>query len=86
MTLDQESKQVRLTGGKEGKGTLQMVEQITSEMGRSFMAVVQALAPSIVGAACQGSGFGMDIMSDNLRGKLYSENNAATVKGIIVVW
>jgi hypothetical protein len=80
MTIGQEPKQVWLTSGNEGKGTIQMVERITSEMGRSFMGGVLALGPSIAGAACQGSGYGMD-MSDNLGGKLYSEKNVATLKG-----
>jgi hypothetical protein len=45
------------------------------------MARVQALGPSIVGAARQVGRYGMDIMSDKLGGKLYSENNGATLKG-----
>jgi hypothetical protein len=36
---------------------------------------------SIAGAACQGSGYKMDVMSDDLGGKLYSENNVAALKG-----
>jgi hypothetical protein len=58
-----------------------MVERITSEIGRSFMVGVQALRPSIAGAACQGSQYRMDVMSEDLEGKLYSENNVATLKG-----
>jgi hypothetical protein len=81
MTIGQEPKQVQLTGSNEGKGTIQIVERITSEMGRRIMVGVQALGPSITGAAHQGSGYGMDVMSDNLGGKIYSENNVATLKG-----
>ncbi len=81
MTIEQEPKQVRLTRGNEGKGTIQMVERITSGMGRSFIAGVHALGPSITGAAHQGNRYGMDVMSDNLGGKLYSENNVAALKG-----
>ncbi len=77
-TIGQEPKQARLTKGKD---TIQIDERITPEMGRSFMAGVQALGPSIPGAAGQGSGYGMDVISDNLGGKLYSENNVAAFKG-----
>ncbi len=80
MTIGQKLKQARLTGGNEGKGTIQMVERITSEMGRSFIAGVQALGPIITGAARQGSRYRMDVMSDNLGGKLYSEKNVAALK------
>jgi hypothetical protein len=80
-TLRQEPKQARLTGGNKGKGTIKIIEWIASEMGRSFMAGVQALAPSIAGAAHQGSGYGMEVMSDNLGGKMYSLNNVVALKG-----
>jgi len=55
------------------------VQQITTNMGRSFLAGVQALAPTIAGAARLG-GTGKE-GADDVGGKLYSENNVAALKG-----
>ena len=48
-------------------------------MGRSFLAGVQALTPMIDGAARQG-GYAKE-GGNNVGGKLYSDNNVATLKG-----
>ena len=48
-------------------------------MGRSFLAGVQALAPTIAGATRQGGHTKEG--GDNVGGKLYSENNVAALKG-----
>ncbi len=48
-------------------------------MGWSFLAGVQALAPTIAGAARQG-GYAKE-GGDNVGGKLYSENNVDALKG-----
>ncbi len=63
-----------------GARNLQLVKQITSNMGQSFLASVQALTPSIAGAARQG-GNNKEGGSNDVGGKLYSENNVATLKG-----
>jgi hypothetical protein len=68
----------RAQGG--GVGDQQLVECITSNMGQSFLASVQALAPSIAGAARQG-GNTRDGGSNDMGGKLYSKNNVAALKG-----
>jgi hypothetical protein len=49
-----------------GNGDLHLVKRITSNMGRSFLAGIQALAPSIAGAARQGGN---------------TKNKVATLKG-----
>ena len=65
---------------QEGGGQdLQLVQQIRSNMGRSFLAGVQALAPTIAGAAQLG-GNGKE-GADDVGGKLYSKNNVAALKG-----
>jgi hypothetical protein len=48
-------------------------------MGRSFLAGVQALTPTIAGAARQGGNTKEG--GDDVGGKLYSKNNVATLKG-----
>jgi hypothetical protein len=62
-------------GGRD----LHLVQQITSNMGRSFLAGVQALAPTIAGAARMG-GAGKE-GADDVGGKLYSANNVTALKG-----
>ncbi len=42
---------------------------------------VQALAPTIAGVARQGGLHNRDSGGDGMGGKLYSENNVATLKG-----
>jgi hypothetical protein len=49
-------------------------------MGWSFLAGVQALAPSIAGTAWQG-GSNRDGGGDDVGCKLYSENNVPALKG-----
>jgi hypothetical protein len=49
-------------------------------MGRRFLAGVQALAPSIAGAARQ-EGNTRDGGGNDVGGKLYSKNNVAMLKG-----
>jgi hypothetical protein len=49
-------------------------------MGQSYLAGIQALAPSIAGAARHG-GNNKDGSDNDLGGKLYSENNIAALKG-----
>ncbi len=73
----------RVTRGQaqgRGTGNLQMVERITTNMERSFLAGVQALAPTIAGAARQ-AGNNKDVGGDDVGGKLYSKNNVAALKG-----
>ena len=65
--------------GVGGARDLQLVEQISSNMGRSFLAGVQALAPTIVGAARHGGNTKEE--GDDVGGKFYSENNVAALKG-----
>ena len=80
ITLGQEAS---TTGGQaQGGGSrdLQLVERITTNMGQSFLAGVQVLAPSIAGAARQG-GSNRDRGGDDVGGKLYSENNVTALKG-----
>ncbi len=75
--------ETRPTGGRAqegGGGDLQLVKHIPSNMGRSFLAGIQALAPSIAGAARQG-GNTRDGGGDDMGGKLYSKNNVAVLKG-----
>jgi hypothetical protein len=55
------------------------VEKISNNMGRSFLAGVQALAPTIAGAARQGTTIKEG--GDDAGGTLYSENNVAAIKG-----
>ncbi len=50
-------------------------------MGCSFLAGVQALAPTIAGAAKQVGNI-KDGGGDDVGGKLYSKNNVATLKGV----
>jgi hypothetical protein len=66
------------THGGEARD-LRLVEQISNNMGRSFLAGVQALAPTIVGAARQGGHTKEE--GDDVGGKYYSENNVAALKG-----
>ncbi len=58
---------------------MQLVKQITSNMGRSFLAGIQALALSIAGVARQGRN-NKDGGGDDVGGK-HSENNVAALKG-----
>ncbi len=55
-TLGQELQQAAHFYNEGRPGNLQLVERITSNMGRNFMARVQVLAPSIAGAARQEGG------------------------------
>ena len=55
------------------------MQLITTNTRRSFLAGVQALAPTIAGAARLG-GNGKE-GADDIGGKLYSENNIAALKG-----
>ena len=70
----------RLPGEPEG-GTrdLHLAEQTSNNMGWSFLARVQALAPTIAGAARQG-GYAKE-GGNNVECKLYSENYVAALKG-----
>jgi hypothetical protein len=45
------------------------------------MVGVQALAPTIAGAAQQGGRYKRDSGGDGMGGRLYSENNVTTLKG-----
>jgi hypothetical protein len=45
------------------------------------MAGVQALAPSIAGAARQGGGYNKDDGGNEMGGRLYTKNNVAGLKG-----
>jgi len=65
-------------GGGGGARDLHLVEQISKNMGHSFLAGVQALAPTIAGAARQGGGTKDD---HEVEGHLYSKNNIAALKG-----
>ena len=57
---------------------LHLVEQISKNMGNSFLAGVQALAPTIAGAVQQG----VNTKDDHeVGGRLYSENNVTALKG-----
>ena len=70
----------RLPGEPErGTRDLHLVEQISNNMGRSFLARVQALTPTIAGAAQQG-GYAKE-GGNNVGANLYSENNVAALKG-----
>ena len=63
-------------GGEKG---LHLVQQITTNMGRSFLAGMQALALMIAGATrLRGSS---KEGTDSVGGKLYFENNVAALKG-----
>ncbi len=80
-TLGNDRRQLAPLGAREERDNLHLVERITSNMGRSFMAGVQALAPTIAGAARQGGSYDRDSGGNGMGGKLYSENNVATLKG-----
>jgi hypothetical protein len=80
-TLRQEPQQAMGQYNGGGPGNLKLVKQITQNMGQSFMAGVQALAPSIAGAAQQGGGYNKDGSGDKMGGRLYTENNVAALKG-----
>ncbi len=80
-TLGQELQQAAGQYNGGGPGNLQLVKRITSNMGRSFMAGVQALTPSIVGATRQGGGYNKDCGGNKMGGKLYFKNNVALLKG-----
>ncbi len=58
---------------------MHLVKQITTNMGQSFLAGVQALAPTVAGAAGQGGNIKEG--GGDVGGKLYSENNVAALKG-----
>jgi hypothetical protein len=60
---------------------LHLVQHITENMGRSFVAGVQALAPTIVGATRQGGVGERDFGGEGMGGRMYSENNVAALKG-----
>ncbi len=79
-TLGRERRQLAPQGTGEGQDNLHLVECITSNMGRSFMARVQALAPTIAGAARQGEPYERDSCGNRMGGRLYSENNVTTLK------
>jgi hypothetical protein len=57
-----------------------MVERITTNMEKSFLAGMQALAPTLAGAARQVS-ITKDGGGDDVGGRLYSKNNVAALKG-----
>ncbi len=80
-TLGRERRQLAPQGTREGQDNLHLVERITSNMGRSFMAGVQALALIIAGAARQGVPYERDSSGNGMGGRLYSENNVAALKG-----
>ncbi len=63
------------------QGNIQLVERITANMGRSFVAGVQALAPTIVGATRQGGAYDRDSRGEGMGGRMYSKNNVAALKG-----
>ena len=65
--------------GEVGARDLHLVEQISKNMGNCFIAGVQALAPTIDGAAMQGGN--MKERGDSVGGRLYSENNVTALKG-----
>ena len=62
--------------GGGGARDLHLVEQISENMGNSFLAGVQALTPTIAGAAWQGGNTKDD---HKVGGRLYSENNVAAL-------
>jgi hypothetical protein len=64
-----------------GEGDLQMVERITNNMERSFLAGVHALAPTLAGAARQAGIGHKESGGDDVGGKLYTKNNMAALKG-----
>ena len=66
-------------GGRQDN--IQIVERITANMGKSFMAGVQALAPTIMGATRQGGAYERDTGGDGMGGRMYSKNNVAALKG-----
>jgi hypothetical protein len=78
-TLGEEARGDDATQQRDGPRDLHLVEQILNNMGRSFLAGVQALAPTIAGAARQGTT--MKEGGDNAGGTLYSKNNVAALKG-----
>jgi hypothetical protein len=78
-TLGEEHQE--LMGHLQGRGELdiQLVQQITNNMGQSFLAGIQTLAPTIAGATRQlGTG---EEGSDDVGRKLYLENNFTALKG-----
>jgi hypothetical protein len=79
-TLGPEAHPTRGHAQGGGAGDLHLVERIPSNMGQSFQAGEQALAPSIAGAARQG-GNNKDGGGDGVGGKLYSENNVPALIG-----
>ena len=64
-----------------GGGDLHMVERITNNMERSFLAGVHALALTLAGATRQVGLGHKDKGGDDFGGTLYLENNAAALKG-----
>jgi hypothetical protein len=78
-TLGEERREAMTYQQGGGGRDLQLVQQIMNNMGRSFLAGVQALGGTIAGAARQGS-TGKE-GADDVGGKLYSENNVAALKG-----
>ncbi len=61
--------------------SIQLVERITANMGKSFVAGVQALAPTIVGATIQGGAYERDSGGEGMGGCMHSKNNATALKG-----
>ncbi len=80
-TLGKDWHQLAPQGTREGQDNLHLVKRITSNMGWSFMAGVQALSPTIAGAAQQGGPYKRDSGGNGMGGRLYSENNVTTLKG-----
>jgi hypothetical protein len=78
-TLEEEQLGAMVYQQGGGGRDLQLVQQITNNMGRSFLAGVQALGGTIAGAARQG-GPGKE-GADDVGGQLYLENNVAALKG-----
>ena len=78
-TLGEQQREAMVYQQGGGGRDLQLVQQITNNMGRSFLAGVQALGGTIAGAARQGAP-GKE-GADDVGGKLYSENNVAALKG-----
>ncbi len=80
LTLGEEVRAATIAQRSGGGGArdLHPVKQISKNMGHSFLAGVQALTPTIAGAARQGGGTKDD---HEVGGRLYSENNVAALKG-----
>ncbi len=79
-TLGQEPQQAKGQYNGGGPSNLQLAKQITQNMGWSFMAGVQALAPSIAGAVRQRGGYNKDGGSNKMGGRLYTKNNVTAFK------